>query len=274
MPEMPEVEIIRRGLRDKLLGRQVTNMEVFLPRLIKWPDPVIFQAMFIGRKISDLSRRGKYLLLQFDNQNEIVVHLRMTGRLFYVNAGAGRDAYARIVFHLDNGGLLVYADTRTLGTLHGLKPGERWRITGLAEMGPEPLSEPFTALYLTEVLAKTKGRIKSILLNQKYIGGLGNIYADECLYLAGIHPEKAGGALVADDIQRLYSAINEVIAAGINDGGTTFRDYRDGEGKKGGHQEHLFVYGRNGLPCRRCKTVIKKIVVGGRGTHFCPRCQG
>lgn len=273
MPEMPEVEIIRRGLVGKLSGKQITNVEIFLPRLIKWPSAAVFQAMMIGRTICDMSRRGKYLLLRLDNRNEIIIHLRMTGRLCYVRAGEEKDPYARIVVHLDNGDLLVYADTRTLGTLYGIKEDELWRISGLSAMGPEPLSEEFTIRYLEEVLAKCKGKVKSFLLNQKYIGGLGNIYVDECLHLAGIHPQRSGVGLGSAEIAELHSAINRVIAAGIEDGGTTFRDYRNSEGEKGNHQEHLFVYSRNGLPCRKCGTMIEKIEVGGRGTHFCPQCQ-
>lgn len=273
MPEMPEVEIIRRSLVDKLKGKQITNTTVDLPRLIKWPTAAVFEAMVIGRKICDLSRKGKYLLVHLDNGNQIVIHLRMTGRLCYIKKEMKHDPYTRIIFQLDNGDSLLYADTRTLGTLYALNPDEIWRISGLANMGPEPLSEEFTINYLQNVLSSSKSKIKSFLLNQKYIGGLGNIYVDECLHLAGIHPETIGKSIQQARIEKLHEAINKVIADGIRDGGTTFRDYRDGNGDKGNHQENLFVYGRNGLPCRQCGGKIEKIEVGGRGTHFCPNCQ-
>lgn len=273
MPEMPEVEIIRRNLVDQLKTRKISNMQVLLPRLIKWPAPVTFQAMAIGKAITDMKRRGKYLLMELDNGVIIVIHLRMTGRLCYVADCAARDPYTRIIFCLDNGAELHYADTRTLGTLYALRQNEVWRVSGLANMGPEPLSDEFTALYLQKLLKKSKAKIKSILLNQKYIGGLGNIYVDESLILAGIHPEREGGSLRPDEIERLRAAVNRVIADGIDDGGTTFRDYRDGNGGKGRHQQHLLAYGRGGLPCLKCGGVIEKIVVGGRGTHYCPNCQ-
>ena len=274
MPELPEVEIIRRSLVDKLKNRQIINTKIDLPRLIKWPNLTKFQSMVVGRSIVDMTRHGKYLLIALDNGNLIVFHLRMTGRLRYIDAGVSdADPYTRIVFQLDNGAILVYADTRTLGTVYALLPDETWRISGLSTMGPEPLSVEFTIAYLTSLLAKSRGKIKSFLLNQKYIGGLGNIYADECLALAKIYPERIGVSLTLEEITLLYHAINQVIADGIKDGGTTFRDYRDGNGEKGHHQDHLLVYGRNGKPCHICNTLIQKIEVGGRGTHFCPQCQ-
>lgn len=273
MPELPEVEIIRRNLVDRLKTRQISDMQVLLPRLIKWPAPATFQAMAIGKVITDMKRRGKYLLIELENGVLIVIHLRMTGRLCCVTDGAARDPYARIIFCLDDGTALHYADTRTLGTLYALRQDEIWRVSGLANMGPEPLTDAFTALYLQKLLKKSRAKIKSILLNQKYIGGLGNIYVDESLILARIHPEREGASLRPDEIERLRVAINRVIADGIDDGGTTFRDYRDGNGGKGSHQQHLLAYGRGGLPCLKCGGVIEKIVVGGRGTHYCPNCQ-
>lgn len=273
MPEMPEVEIIRRGLAGKLQGRQIVNDEIFLPRLIKWPEPDAFSAMVVGRTIAGVERRGKYLLLQLDNGNVLVFHLRMTGRLCYVSPEMTPDAYKKIIFHLDNGDCLIYADTRTLGTVYALKQDEIWRISGLSSLGPEPLSKDFTAAHLKSILQKSRSKIKSFLLNQKQISGLGNIYADEALAAAGIHPQRPAAQLTVAESGRLYTAINQVIADGIRDGGTTFRDYRDGNGDKGHHQEHLLVYGRAGQACSACGTAIEKIEVGGRGTHFCPKCQ-
>ncbi len=273
MPEMPEVEIIRRGLVDQLKNRQIIDMEVLLPRQIKWPSVENFQSMIIGRTVVDFKRKGKYLLLELDSGDLVVIHLRMTGRLCYVHQGSVRDAYTRIVFHLNNGDALTYADTRTLGTLYAIKSDEIWRISGLVNMGPEPLSASFTVAYLQDALKSGRGKIKSFLLNQKYIGGLGNIYVDECLILSKIHPQRVANTLTTAEIETLYTAINQVIADGIDDGGTTFRDYRNGNGEKGSHQENLFAYGREGLPCKFCGCIIEKIEVGGRGTHFCPRCQ-
>ncbi|MBQ4211826.1 MAG: bifunctional DNA-formamidopyrimidine glycosylase/DNA-(apurinic or apyrimidinic site) lyase [Selenomonas sp.] len=273
MPEMPEVEIIRRYLDKMVQGQQIMSVDIVLPRMIKWPEPEKFRSLVTGQRIESMARRGKYLLMELTGGREVVFHLRMTGRLVYEPEGVNHDSHARVIFKLGNGASLVYGDTRTLGTIHGLQAGERWRLKGLSEMGPEPLSDDFTAEYLQGVAQKRKGAIKSFLLNQKYISGIGNIYADEALFLAGIHPQRPANMLTETECRKLAAAVNDVIAAGIADGGTTFRDYQNGAGGKGGHQEHLYAYGRTGQPCRKCGTPMERITVGGRGTHFCPQCQ-
>lgn len=273
MPEMPEVEIIRRYLDKMAAGKRIMDLDIRLPRMIKWPDTEGFRALVTGRTIKAMNRRGKYLLMELDNGNEVVFHLRMTGRLVYEPTGETSDSHARVIFHLQDGASLVYGDTRTLGTIHGIKPEERAMLKGLAEMGPEPLSAEFTPDYFYETASKRKVAIKSFLLNQKYIGGIGNIYADEALFLAGIYPLRPANTLTKEECKRLWEGVNKVIAAGIEDGGTTFRDYQNGEGGQGSHQEHLYVYSRKGEPCRSCGSPIERITVGGRGTHFCPHCQ-
>ena len=273
MPEMPEVEIIRRYLDTQVAGKTIMNLDIRLPRMIKWPDVEGFRALVTGRTIKSMNRRGKYLLMELDNDSKVVFHLRMTGRLVYEPTGDTSDHHARVIFHLQDGASLVYGDTRTLGTIHGLKPQELGMLKGLAEMGPEPLSAEFTAEYLYKTANQRKVAIKSFLLNQKYIGGIGNIYADEALFLARIHPLRPANSLKQSECSRLWESVNKVIADGIADGGTTFRDYQNGEGGKGSHQEHLYVYGRKGEQCHNCGAVIKRITVGGRGTHFCPNCQ-
>ncbi len=273
MPEMPEVEIIRCYLDTQVAGKTIMNLDIRLPRMIKWPDVEGFRALVTGRTIKGMNRRGKYLLMELDNDSKVVFHLRMTGRLVYEPTGETSDHHARVIFHLQDGASLVYGDTRTLGTIHGLKPQELGMLKGLAEMGPEPLSAEFTAEYLYKTANQRKVAIKSFLLNQKYIGGIGNIYADEALFLAGIHPLRPANSLTQAECGKLWESVNKVIADGIADGGTTFRDYQNGEGGKGSHQEHLYVYGRKGEQCRNCGAVIERIAVGGRGTHFCPNCQ-
>lgn len=273
MPELPEVETIRSNIADLVGGRQIKQVEVRLPRLIKWPTAEAFAKTITGRTVSHLSRRGKYLLLYLEGATIIVIHLRMTGRLYYRAAGSEPDRFARILFYLDNGATLIYADTRTLGTLYAMPDDELWRIHGLSTMGPEPLTDGFTVPYLQETLSKRKGKIKPLLLNQEIIGGLGNIYVDESLALAGIHPERAAASLSQAEIETLHAAINQVIKEALEHKGTTFRDYRDGFGNQGSHQYHLRVYGRKDEPCDRCGTMISHSKVGGRGTHFCPNCQ-
>lgn len=273
MPEMPEVEMVRRTLAAKVTGRTIKEVAVWLPRLIKWPAPEEFQALITGLVIQQVERRGKYLLLSLSDDWVMVVHLRMTGRLQYTAAGVEQDRFARILFQLDNGDALVYADTRTLGTLYVMKRAELWRISGLAELGPEPLSAEFSLSYFQSVLQKRQGSIKGILLNQAIIGGLGNIYVDESLAAAAIHPLRKASSLSEDELAALYTAINQAIQAGIDHGGTTLRDYRDGEGKRGEHQHYLKVYGRKGQACLTCGTPIVWTTVAGRGTHYCPVCQ-
>lgn len=273
MPEMPEVETIRRSLVDKLTGRKIIEIEFLLARLVKWPSPAEFQAVLTNRKIIAVNRRGKYLLFYLDDNQVLVIHLRMTGRLQYITCDTERDKFARIIFKLDNKDFLIYADTRTLGTLYLMPLDELWRIAGLATMGPEPLTPEFSLEYLSNLLKKHHGKIKAVLLNQKYIGGLGNIYVDESMAIAGIHPERIASSLNESEIEKLFLAINKVIGDGIEHGGTSFRDYRDGTGKSGSHQYHLRVYGRKDEPCLSCGRPIIRKEVAGRGTHFCPNCQ-
>lgn len=273
MPELPEVETIRRSLAGHVVGKVIKSVDVRLARLIKWPLAEEFAGIVTGRTIEALERRAKYLLFQLSGEWLLIVHLRMTGRLNYQVDAKQASPAARLVLFFAAGDALEYFDTRTLGTIYLLRPVELNRIFGLASLGPEPLSAEFTVQYLAEGLARRTARIKSVLLDQEFIGGLGNIYVDESLALAGIHPERRAAALNSAEVERLYAAINQVIAKGIDSGGTSFRDYRDADGNQGSFQAELCVYGRQNQPCRYCGTAIEKITVGGRGTHFCPRCQ-
>jgi formamidopyrimidine-DNA glycosylase len=241
--------------------------------LIKFPDPDIYKHRVTGNKINNLTRRGKYLIMHLDNGVMAIFHLRMTGRLCYVKKGTSEDKYKRIIFNLDNNDKLIYADTRTLGTLYAIKPEEINKISGLYTLGCEPLSKEFTLKYLREKLKNSHGKIKPFLLNQKNIAGLGNIYVDESLFLSGINPKQNCNTVSLNQIKLLHTAINKVIGDGIRDGGTTFRDYVNGDGNKGTHQNNLFVYGRDKMACQKCGTIIEKIKVGGRGTCYCPKCQ-
>ena len=273
MPELPEVETICRSLAHKLEQRRIVQLDVRLPRLIKWPSAGDFPGFILRRKITNLQRRGKYLLLYLEGNMVLVIHLRMTGRLYYGSAESLPDRFTHVIFQFDNGDKLFYSDTRTLGTLYAMEVNELWRIAGLSCMGPEPLSSEFTLDYFSGIVKKRRSSIKALLLNQKIIGGLGNIYADEALAIASIDPDRSACTLDQDETEWLYQAVNKVITDGISHGGTTFRDYRDGEGRSGSHQHHLRVYGRNGEPCLTCGTPIVRKETAGRGTHFCPQCQ-
>ena len=273
MPELPEVETICRSLRCHVEGNIIQDVEVRLSRMVKCPSPEDFRAILVGRKIHSLERRAKYMLFHVTDGWVLVIHLRMTGRLTYKTAETPGNPAARVVFHFVDGDMLEYSDARTLGTIYLLRQNELDRIYGLSSLGPEPLTPLFTVDYVMTELAKRKGKIKMVLLDQRFIGGLGNIYVDESLARAGIHPERKANALSEEEIVRLHDAINAVIEKGISSGGTTFRDYRDGEGNMGSFQDELCVYGRKGEACPICGTSIIKTIVSGRGTHYCPHCQ-
>lgn len=273
MPELPEVEIIRQYLDEQLPGRTIACVDILLPRQLKYPEPEAFQSLVAGKRMKGMRRRGKYLLLDLQDGSTVVFHLRMTGSLVYDPSGKQRDAYARMVFHLAGGGALVFADVRTFGCVYGFAAGEEIAVPGLQSLGPEPLSDAFTPAYLAQAVRGRKQPIKSFLLDQRRIAGLGNIYADESLFLAGIDPRREAGSLTQAECKKLAAAIQHVLRDGLADGGTTFRNYRNGEGGYGRHQEHLCVYHRAGKPCPTCGRPIEKITVGGRGTHFCPYCQ-
>ena len=273
MPELPEVETICRYLRDHVVGKTIGDVDIRLSRLVKWPLPADFRSIMIGRTLESLERRAKYLLFHLSGEWVLVIHLRMTGRLYYRDVSQMTSGSARVIFSFQTGDAMEYSDTRTLGTLYLLKQSELGRIYGLSSLGPEPLAKDFTTQYLIEGFAKRKGKIKMVLLDQTFIGGLGNIYVDESLSRAGLHPERRANSLNEAEIGKLHEAINSVIQKSICENGTTFRDYRDGAGNKGGFQNELCVYGRKGMPCQICGTLITKKEVGGRGTHYCPQCQ-
>lgn len=273
MPEMPEVETIRRGLTKYIVGKKLVQADVLLPRQLRAPQLVeTFQSMVVGRTLERIDRRGKYLLCEFGDV-VMVIHLGMTGQLYYSADEVVDKTYVRCLFRFDSGEYLVFADIRTFGGVYAMARKEMSLIKGLATLGEEPLTAGFTADYLTGRLAKRKSAIKAFLLDQRQVSGLGNIYVDEALFDAGILPTRRADSLSREETERLVKSINRVIADGIRDGGTTFRDYRNGVGGMGDHQNHLSVYGRTGEQCRVCHAPIERCVIGGRGTHYCPTCQ-
>ncbi len=274
MPELPEVETVRRSLARHIAGREIMAVRVFLPRLVKWPESDLFCARLTGRTIREIDRTGKYLRLRLDDAAEFIVHLKMTGELMFSADGSSEGmGFVRAEVRFRDGAALFFGDARTLGALYALRPEELPRLASMMAMGPEPLTEAFCPAYLYEIARGHRAKLKSFLLNQKYIGGLGNIYADEALFRARLRPGRPASSLSRAETERLHEAINEVIREGIDDGGTTIRNYRDGEGHVGLHQDKLRVYQRTGAPCPVCGTPIKRVVIGGRGTHYCPKCQ-
>jgi formamidopyrimidine-DNA glycosylase len=271
MPELPEVETVARGLRVSLVGCAITGVEVcWVPTLVP-PDPVTFARRLVGQVVSGVERRGKWIVIALDDGDTLLVHLRMTGQLVLEPVHSPDDRHVRALFSLGDGRRLRFSDQRKFGRIVlTADPQDK-----LGELGPEPLADDFTAERLQEMLARRRGRIKPLLLNQRFVAGLGNIYADESLWRAGVHPLRQAGGLGSAEVRRLHQGIRSVLQAAINGGGTTLADsaYRQPDGRQGEFYDLLAVYGREGQPCVRCGVLIERIVVGQRGTHFCPRCQ-
>jgi formamidopyrimidine-DNA glycosylase len=270
MPELPEVETIARGLRAPLIGRRFTDVRIEWDNMVAAPAVEEFRARLVGQQIQDIGRRGKYLVFTLSGGDYLIIHLKMSGRLRVEPAETKVHKYDRIVFSLSDGQELRFNNMRKWGRVYLVGDAE----TVLGRLGPEPLDEDFTPRLLTALLARRSGVLKPLLLNQEFVAGLGNIYADEALFWAGLHPRRRANTLTDEDIARLHHAICQVLRRAIEEQGTTFDGvYRQTDGEPGRYQDHLRVFRRNGGPCPRCGETIQRIVVGGRGTHFCPCCQ-
>lgn len=273
MPELPEVETVRGQLGAVLPGRQVTAVAVSLPRMVHNVTPDELASRLVGRRFGHIGRRGKFLLLHVDDTARLIIHLRMTGRLVVAAKDDEPEPHTRMTFALDGDDELRFADVRTFGTLHySGSPGEG-EPPGLVHMGPEPLEDSFTPDVLGAAVSGRRAPIKAVLLDQRRVAGLGNIYVDEALYLSGVHPERPGGALTDAEIETLYHHIRSVLKDALVAGGTTIRNYVDGRGVPGEFQQYLHAYGRAGEKCGRCGTQFVRLKVAGRSSHVCPNCQ-
>jgi formamidopyrimidine-DNA glycosylase len=274
MPELPEVETVRRSLIPALVGRSVTGVVLRdFPGVIGSLDPQAFAALIQDRRIEEIRRRGKYLLIDFDDGSGLIVHLRMTGSLMTSPAEAAPVRFEHIAFWLDDGSSLRFADQRKFGRIE-YRPSEN-RTPLEAKLGPEPLTGRFSSAYLMRALAKRTASIKAMILDQRIVAGVGNIYADEALFRSRIHPLTQAGQLSEQQVASLVRSIKTVLRSGIDNRGTTFSSYRDGNGEAGTNQERLRVYGRGrrGEPCPRCGQSLVTLVAGGRTSHVCLRCQ-
>ena len=271
MPELPEVETIRCDLYPRLRGRTIAAVRITSDAvpLIDGASPAEFTHRLKGRRIEELSRRGKYLILHLSGGLHLIVHLRMTGALLHRDARALADRYLRAVLSLDDGAELRFTDLRKLGRLRlAVNPEE---VVG--KLGPEPLDAAFTAAALKRAIGKRRAPIKAVLLDQRALAGLGNIYADEALFAARIHPLRRADTLSEAENRRLHRSIRRVLRDALDNRGASFRDYVDGGGREGRHQFHVTVFRRTGQACYVCGAEIERTKVGGRSTHFCPRCQ-
>jgi formamidopyrimidine-DNA glycosylase len=274
VPELPEVETIRTRLAPGLTGRRFERVEIHDPRLTRPEPPEAVAAALEGERVADVRRRGKYLIVEFESGRHLLIHLRMTGNVLHpAPGGTADDAYRRAVVKLDNGSDVVYRDVRRFGTWELLEPGELEEYFAARRLGREPLERAFTTAALQRALAGRRAPIKAALLDQRAAAGLGNIYADEALWYAGVHPLTPAGELGEEELRALRGGIRKALRLGIARQGATLRDYRGADGKRGRMQEEFRVYGRAGEPCPHCGTPIEKTRAGGRGTWFCPRCQ-
>jgi len=273
MPELPEVETIKRTLKLKLKGLSFQTVEVYLPKIIRNLTPQEFEAKLSGKTVNKIERRGKYLLFFLTGNFILILHLRMTGKLIYSLPEDPLEPHTHIIFHLDNGFLLRYTDTRQFGRVYLVEKEKLSLVAGLNSLGVEPFDPGFTKAFLMRELKHRHTKIKSLLVDQSFIAGIGNIYADEVLFRALIHPQRQSQTLTARETTRLYHAIREVLQESIENRGASIKDYVDGEGSAGNYQNFLKVYGREGKPCARCNRPIARIRLGGRSTYFCSACQ-
>ena len=285
MPELPEVETIRRELEPLLVGRRITDVEVLRPDIIGWPSLEGFARGMKGRHIVGTARRGKYLIIRL-TERELIIHLRLSGHLEVRPVSRPPARYERCRFLLSGRRVLALVEPRALGRAWLVEPGHYPAVLkGMLKMGPEPVDRGFTARFLARQLAGRRAAVKSLLLDQQVYCGVGNIYSDEALYRAGIRPARPAGSLDAAEVRRLAASLRRVLQAGLRWCGTTLGDGRyrrpgllsgnDDAGRTGEFQRHLRVYGRAGEPCLQsgCRGMIERLRLGNRSSCYCPVCQ-
>ncbi len=272
MPELPEVEVTRRALEPYVVGKCISGCTLSWRTAVIAPNPERFAALVKGKKVREIRRRGKYLIFDLGGDLQLMLHLRMTGRLYFTSQAAPPTPYTRNSIQFVGGDELRFVDVRKLGQLWVAGPGVSDPPPRLPE-GPEPLTAKFTPEVLEHNLAGRTTTIKAALLDQNTVAGLGNIYVDEALFEAMIHPERRCASLTGAEIARLHAAIVAVLQRGIENSGTSFRDFVGPTGERGANQDDLRVWHRAGQSCVRCQGRIVKTRVAGRGTHWCPVCQ-
>ncbi|WP_430606257.1 formamidopyrimidine-DNA glycosylase [Enterococcus sp. AZ170] len=272
MPELPEVETVRKGLEKLVVGKTIKEVTVLWPRIIETPEVDVFAQQLIGQTIENMERRGKFLIFKLTNY-DLVSHLRMEGKYETHDPQNDRNKHTHVIFTFTDETELRYLDVRKFGRMTLVEKNQAGLYKGILALGPEPVPSQFKLSEFRRGLKKHHKAIKPLLLDQRLVTGLGNIYVDEALWEAKIHPEQPADTLKAKEIERLYHAIIDVLGRAVEAGGTTIRSYLNALGEAGTFQISLNVYGQTEKPCSRCGTPIKKIKVAQRGTHFCPKCQ-
>jgi formamidopyrimidine-DNA glycosylase len=273
VPELPEIEVLRKSLDPLLVGDRIAGVEVRSPALREPLDRRRLARDARGRRVERLRRRGKYLLIDLEGGRTLVVHLGMSGRLTVAPGGAPREPHEHLAFRLASGRRLRLVDPRRFGLAFTARTADLETDPHLAALGVEPLAPGFDGAVLAAAAGRRRGPVKAFLMDAGVVVGLGNIYATEALWAAGIHPERSVARIARPRWEKLARAIREVLTRAIAQGGTTLRDYADGEGNAGYFQVSLAVYGREGEPCPRCGAPVRRIVQANRSTFYCPRCQ-
>lgn len=268
MPELPEVETIRKGLQKFLVGHVIERIGIRMAKMFHGEAENC-----IGAKIVAARRFGKGLVIDLSNGYSIAIHVKMTGQLLYYRRPVkDLDKHVHVIFHLDNNSLLIYRDMRQFGWVHIVKTEGVSALPFFKSLGKEPLKD-LTREHFSEILKKSRMPIKSLLMDQRKIAGVGNIYANDALYLARIYPTRPASSLSSEESTQLFTAVENVLKKGIKAGGASEWHYMDVLGRKGKYQNFFLVYRKNGKPCKRCGTLIESIRLGGRGTFYCPTCQ-
>ena len=274
MPELPEVETVRTALEPGLIGKTILSAEIKNAKVIARPTADEFRARIVGQRVTSLTRRGKFLIVNFESSDRLVIHLRMTGQFVVVPPDYEAEKHTHLIMPTDDGNEIRYIDVRRFGRLWLLKADETDTFTGMEKLGLEPLDEKLTGDYLCEKYGKRKKPVKEMLLDQSVVAGVGNIYADEILFDSAILPEKSCDSLSVTDWNRLANSIHKIISWGIEINRMTPAEYFVSRGKNYRNIPDLKAYGREKQPCRICGETIVKVVIGGRSSCYCPKCQG
>ena len=275
MPELPEVETVVKGLRPLITDKIVTEVEIREENMIAYPEDDIaaFRDSLIGSKIEAVNRRGKYIIIELSKDKNMVIHLRMTGKLLVKEVEEFRDKHTHVIFSLNDGQEIRFNNIRKFGRVYLIDKNHPEQAGGLADLGPEPLSDQLTVEDFKKLFDNRRALLKSLLLNQHFVAGIGNIYADEILFRSGVRPDRTADTLTEAEKEAIYHNMREILNKGIIYGGTSFSDYVNAFGEKGSFQEELRVHQREGEECYECGTKIEKIKISGRSTYFCPQCQ-
>lgn len=273
MPELPEIEVLRRSLSLRILGRTVVGVEVSNPALREPVNPEQLARAVVGRRIVGLGRRAKYLLIDLDGEHSLVVHLGMSGQLTLVDGDEPKQKHEHVAFHLDDGRRLRFRDPRRFGLVLALPTEGLLEDRHFSKLGPEPLAGALTGELLAATVGRRRGAVKNFLMDGSIVVGVGNIYASEALYRAGIHPNRSVARISPPRWEALAAAVRATLEAAIAEGGTTLKDFADGDGNSGYFQVSLAVYDREGEPCPRCAKPIRRMTHSGRGTFYCGGCQ-